>query len=437
MSEKRYYIETYGCQMNLADSEIITRILQDAGWQRVDEVEQAEVVLLNTCAIREKAEERIVGRLGNLLPEKQRRPHLKIGVVGCMAQHSGELLSASRSFVSFWVGPDNYRKLPELLREEQATRLELGFDTEENYLGLEGVREGGPNAWVPIQRGCNNYCSYCIVPYVRGRSRCVPKEEVLRQVRAYVSNGAVQVTLLGQTVNSYRSDGEDFPSLLRKVASVEGVQRIRFMSPHPRWFTPELVRAFAEIEELCPHVHLPLQSGSDEVLKRMGRSYSASDYRRIVESLKATVPGVSITTDVIVGFCGESENDFDLTMGLIEKEYFDAAFMFAYSERDGTRAAREFEDDVPWVEKVARLKRLIATQEAISKKCYQAKVGKVVEVLIEGRARRTGSMHAIGKSEDFKSTLVRVSDVAVGESLKVLVKEASSHTLKGVPLRQG
>ncbi|MSR82492.1 MAG: MiaB/RimO family radical SAM methylthiotransferase, partial [Candidatus Latescibacteria bacterium] len=312
---RRVYIETYGCQMNVADSELIASILRQAGYQIIPTPEEAEVILLNTCAVREHAEERVIGRASQLSGLRAHKPKLTLGILGCMAQHLAETLPQRAPFVDLVMGPDSYRRLPQILAEtSEETLLDVRLDREEDYLGIDPIRRQGVNAWVTIMRGCDRFCTFCIVPFVRGRERSVSAEEILRQVRLLAAEGYQEVTLLGQTVNSYSDGHTDFAGLLRAVGQVEGLKRLRFTSPHPADFTIDVIDALAEVPQICPSFHLPLQSGSDAQLERMRRGYTVSQYRALVEELRRRLPGVALTTDLIAGFCGESESDFQQTL---------------------------------------------------------------------------------------------------------------------------
>ena len=424
------YIETYGCQMNVADSELMEGILCAAGYKTVMHPREADVILVNTCAVREHAEQRVIGRLGAFMKYKYRKPSLIIGVTGCMAEHLGESLPEISRGVDLVVGPDSYRRLPELLNGCLDTpKLDIAFDTEENYLRLDPVRGDGVTAWVSIMRGCDRFCTYCIVPYVRGREKSAPPDEILRQVRQVTEEGFHEVCLLGQTVNSYIYHETDFADLLRMVADVDGIERIRFTSPHPADFTPKLVETMGEVPEVCPHLHLPVQSGSDRILKTMRRNYTADDYRKLVEDLRTAVPGMALSTDVLVGFCGEMEEDFLATRDLVESLRFDSAFMFKYSPREGTIAYKRFEDNVSEEEKIRRLTEIIDLQEQISAEKNAEMVGRIVDVLVEGPAKKP-SGNTYGRTAGFKG-VVFPGDFAKNTFQTVKIVKSTPHTLFG------
>jgi tRNA-2-methylthio-N6-dimethylallyladenosine synthase len=422
----RVYIETYGCQMNLADTELIRGHLARSGFAPTEDPGAADVILLNTCAIREHAEERIFGRLGDLARHKTRRPHVQIGLAGCMAQHFRDRLLA-RTPLDFVVGPDAYRRLPALLSGDPFVDVRL--DREETYADVVPERGAGVRAWITIMRGCDKFCTFCIVPYVRGRERSLPAAVVLEQLRQVADEGFREVVFLGQTVNAYRDGRTDFGDLLRAANEIDGIRRIRFTSPHPSDMSDSVVDAMASCANICPQLHLPVQSGSTPVLERMERGYSSDEYLRLVERLRAAVPGIALTTDVIVGFPGESEEDFEATLELMRTVRYDGAFMFKYSRREHTKAHR-WEETVSEEDKSRRLQAVIALQERISAEINAALVGDAVEVLVEGPARRRAGWLA-GKTPQFKTVVFPECGAAVGDLVEVRVAEATAHTLIG------
>ncbi len=430
---RRVFIETYGCQMNVSDTELMMGVLKKAGFRRALALEEADVVLLNTCAIRERAEERVVGRLSQLSRVKRARPDLVLGVSGCMAKHLAEQLLDRLPYVDLVVGPDSYRRLPELIGEAAGNpALDVRLDRGEDYLELDPVRQEGTNAWITIMRGCDKFCTFCIVPYVRGRERSVPAGDLLRQVRLAASEGFQEVTLLGQTVNSYHDGETDFADLLKMVASVEGIRRIRFTSPHPSDFSDKLIGTIAEESKICRFIHLPVQSGSDRVLEAMKRTYSSGRYVDLVDRLRSALPGLCLSTDVIVGFPGEDDSDFESTMALMRHVRYDSAFMFKYSPRKGTVAYREIPDTVPETEKSRRLQAVIAQQTGISGEINRRYVGRLQEVLVEGDARR-GKGQAVGKSDGFKTVVFPRDGIRTNTFVDVRITDATSHTLIGRP----
>jgi tRNA-2-methylthio-N6-dimethylallyladenosine synthase len=429
------YIETYGCQMNVADTELILGHLAQHGWARAAAPDTADVILLNTCAIREHAETRVLGRLGDLARHKARRPGVRIGVTGCMAQHLRATLRERAPHVDLLVGPDGYRHLPALLAADDAepgdphVGLRLGSD--ETYADLPVARGPGVRAWITVMRGCDRFCTFCIVPFVRGRERSLPGPVLLEQVRSLADAGTREIVFLGQTVNAYRHDDWDFARLLREAAAVPGIARIRFTSPHPADMSDGVIEAMAGCATVMPQLHLPVQSGSDRVLARMAREYTAARYEALVDRLRERVPGIALSTDVIVGFPGEDDDDFAATEALLRRVRYDAAFLFRYSSRDGTRAAR-WTDDVSDADKGRRLERLIALQETISAERNRALVGADVDVLVEGPARRPEGWSS-GKTPHMK-TVVFPGPAAPGALVSVRVGAATSHTLTGTPV---
>ncbi len=428
---RRVYVETYGCQMNVSDTELMMGVLKKAGFRRADGLEDADVVLLNTCAIRERAEERVVGRLSQLSQAKRTRPDLVLGVSGCMAKHLAEQLLSKLPYVDLVVGPDSYRRLPELIEEASGSpTLDVRLDRHEDYLELDPVRQEGANAWITIMRGCDKFCTFCIVPYVRGRERSVPADDVLRQAQMAALEGFRQVTLLGQTVNSYHDGETDFSDLLKMVAGVKGIRRIRFTSPHPSDFSEKLIETMAAERKICRFIHLPVQSGSDTVLKSMKRTYSTGHYLDLVARLRTALPGLCLSTDVIVGFPGEADSEFELTMALMRHVRYDSAYMFKYSPRKGTVAYREIPDTVSESEKAQRLEAVITQQTRISGEINRRYVGRLQEVLVEGDARR-GRGQAVGKSDGFKTVVFPRNDVKTNTFVNVRITGATSHTLIG------
>ena len=434
-TSRSVYVETYGCQMNVADSETVTSILGDAGFRLVGAPEQADIILINTCAVRENAEERVIGRASQLNGLRRDRPNLTLGILGCMAQHLATSLPTRAPWVDLVAGPDAYSRLPELLAQTaDETLLDTRLSRSENYIGIDPKRQRDTtNAWVTIIRGCDKFCTFCIVPYVRGRERSLPADEILRQVRRLADEGFREVTLLGQTVNSYNDGHTDFAQLLRDVAGVDGIERVRFTSPYPVDFTAGVIDAMATTPQVCPALHLPVQSGSEAQLAAMQRGYTAAQYRDLVTRLRAAIPEIALTTDIITGFCGETEDDFRCTIDLMQEIRFDSAFMFKYSERSGTQAARAMTDDVPEAVKKERLHRVIELQEGISRQRNAAMVGRTVEVLVQGESRRRaedGSLTYYGRTPQSKVTIFP-QPVPANRIIAVAVDRTTSHTLFG------
>ena len=432
---RRAFVETYGCQMNVGDSEIMTGTLRDRGYLTVDDPARADVIVVNTCAIRENAERRVWGRIGQLQRHREHNPDLVLAVTGCMAQRLGPELLATSSGVDLVAGPDSYRQIGERIDDIREGRLSRGqlllaLDAEENYEGLEAVRREGVTAWVTVQRGCDHRCTFCIVPYVRGDEKNRAPEAILREARAAVEAGFTEVTLLGQTVNSYRHGDVDFAGLLRRVARVDGLRRVRFTSPHPNDVTDALIEVMATEEAVCRQLHLPVQSGSNHVLKRMVRRYTAEAFLETVRRVRAGVPGIALSTDVIVGFPGETEGDFEATLEMMRTVRFDDAFMYRYSPREGTPATRfpaaDFiDEDVSG----HRLERLIEVHRTIQREINEAEVGQTETVLIERPARSQGDM--LGRTEGNKVVAFPCGSGRAGRYVDVRLTSTTGATFRG------
>jgi tRNA-2-methylthio-N6-dimethylallyladenosine synthase len=430
---KSVFLETYGCQMNVSDSEVMAGVLERAGMTLVERPEDADAVLLNTCAIREHAELRVLGRLGEFARLKSERPDLVVGVAGCMAQHLRSKLLGGRSRVlDLVVGPDGYRHLPDLLRQAAGEPVaQVRLDRDETYGDLEPKRTAGIRAWVTIQRGCDKFCTYCVVPYTRGRERSLPLAEIVGQVRRAVEQGYREVVFLGQTVNSYHDGTHDFADLLRATDVIEGLLRIRYTSPHPSDMSDRVIAAMAECPKVCPHVHLPLQSASDRILAAMNRTYSIATYGEVLARLRAAMPTLAVSTDIIVGFPDETEGDFQATADYLAEKRFDSAFLFKYSARSDTKAFR-WAETVSEEEKGRRLAHLIELQQRISAERNDAMVGREVEVLVEGRGRRSAEQ-LFGKSAEFKDVVFPDDATPLGALRRVRVIGATTQTLIGEP----
>jgi tRNA-2-methylthio-N6-dimethylallyladenosine synthase len=439
----RVYVETYGCQMNVADSDLIGSVLAEAGYATTGRADDADVIIVNTCAIREKAEDRVIARASELGAVKRRRPGAVLAIVGCMAEHLKERLTARAPAVDVIAGPDSYRRLPDLLARSRSRSaspapaaaptpepvIDVRLDKAETYEGLSGAIGGdGVSGFVTIQRGCDKFCTFCVVPFTRGRERGTPPREVLRQVRELAAAGYREVVLLGQTVNSYRWDDVTFAELLRAVARVDGIERVRFTSPYPVDFTDDVIAAIADEPKLCKYVHLPVQSGSDAVLERMRRGYTVADYRAIATALRRAIPDIALSTDLLTGFCGETEADHDATLALMRELRFDSAFMFAYSERDLTFAAKKLPDDIAPAVKQRRLSEIVKLQEQISAEVYAAHVGRRQRVLVHGPSKRDPAQ-LMGRTDGFKTVILPAGVGAIGELVDVTIARANMATL--------
>jgi tRNA-2-methylthio-N6-dimethylallyladenosine synthase len=429
---KTFHLTTFGCQMNLADSSTLVASMQTRGFKRVDSESEADLLILNTCSVREKAEQRVIGRLGELQHLKKLKPDLKIAVVGCMAQRWGSDLIEQVPHVDIVLGTDRVFELPDVIDGREGTSPVMTAFGHENIDQIEPVRENDYSGFVTISRGCDNYCSYCIVPYVRGREKSHSVGHILDGVKRMVDNGLIEIMLLGQNVNSYRHENTDFPDLLRRVATETAIRRIRFMTSHPKDLSEKLVAVMAEEPKLMPHIHLPLQSASDRVLERMGRGYNFDRYRMIVDSIRAALDYVSLTTDLIVGFPGESEEDYERTLEAVREIRFDAAFMFRYSVRPGTAAAK-YVDDVLESEKIERLNRLIDLQQQVSLNRNQREVGQVRQALVEGYSRRSRDV-VRARTEGNKTVLFPGGKPHVGRIIPMKISSADAFTLQGQPV---
>lgn len=432
---RRAFVETYGCQMNLGDAELMTGVLAERGYVTVDRPEAADVIIVNTCAIREHAEQRVRGRIGQLQQHRVSNPDLVLAVTGCMAQRLGGELLESTAGVDLVAGPDAYRDIGRLVDEIRSGdlprgQLLLALDADENYEGLSAVRHEGVTAWVTVQRGCDHRCTFCIVPYVRGPEKNREPELVLAEVEGAVAAGFTEVTLLGQTVNSYRHGDWDFAGLLRAVARVDGIRRVRFTSPHPNDVTDDLIEVMADEPAVCRQLHLPVQSGSNRVLKRMVRRYTAGSFLDTVEHVREGVPGIALSTDVIVGFPGETEQDFEATLELMRRVRFDDAFMYRYSPRDGTPATRLPADDFVDEEVSGRrLEQLIALHRSIQREIAESELGRTEEVLIEREARSEGDL--LGRTEGNKVVAFAGETRRIGDYAAVRLVSTSGATFRG------
>ena len=437
-SKPKVYIETYGCQMNVNDSEVILSILQDAGYCLTEDIEQANIILANTCSIRDNAEQRIWGRIDQFKLQKRKRSDVIIGIVGCMAERlKDKLLDGSE--VDLVVGPDAYRALPEMLEalRPDSPQINVLLSREETYADISPVRmdRNGISAFISIMRGCNNVCSYCIVPYTRGAERSRDPHSIVREARQLWENGYKEVTLLGQTVDSYfwkSPEGEEnnvnFAQLLEMVALISPQMRVRFSTSHPKDISDEVIYTMARHENICKHIHLPVQSGSSIMLEKMRRKYNREWYLERVDKIRSVIPDCGITTDVIAGFCGETVEDHQDTLTLMEKVVFDSAFMFAYSNRPGTLASRKYEDDIPYEEKTRRLNEIIALQGRMSLKSNEKEVGRRLKVLVEGPSKKNPD-ELCGRASSNKMCVFPSRGEKPGDYCEVEVVSVTSATL--------
>ena len=424
--------------MNEYDSEIIRAILDSADFEATDDPAEAEVVLINTCSVREHAALRVINRIHEIRRLRQGLP-LRLGVLGCMAMGLKKELEQSRRLpIDFVVGPDNYRRLPELIDAPPAAKKKSRFEVElsdyETYSDIYPRRQGGVNAWLAVMRGCDNFCSYCIVPYSRGRERSRSPQSVVAEVGRLVEEGCSQVTLLGQNVNSYRWQEDDFADLLLAVSRVEGIKRVRFTSPHPKDFPMHLIEAMAAEEKICRHIHLPLQAGNDRILQVMKRTYTSQEYIDLVGRIREKIPGIALSTDIIVGFPGETAAEFDDTAAVMRQVEFDSAYIFQYSERPGTLAAKRYRDDVPEEEKSRRSVELNALQNEISLAKNRARIGTIEKVLVEQTGTKKSAAESQGHSDGNRLVILQEGSFTPGELVDVRIHDATAHVLKGVRL---
>ena len=437
--DKKLYIETYGCQMNVADSEVIASVMKMAGYDTAPSAEEADAIFLNTCSVRDNAEQKILNRLEALRALRKKRPHLIVGVVGCMAERVKDEL-IERHGVNLVAGPDAYLSLPDLMAAAEAGEkaINVELSTTETYRDVVPRHIGAAriSGFVSIMRGCNNFCTYCIVPYTRGRERSRDVESILREARDLQAHGFREVTLLGQNVNSYRFTCEDgtvitFPDLLRTVARAVPDLRVRFTTSHPKDMSDETLHVIAEEPNVCRHIHLPVQSGSSRILKLMNRKYDREWYLERVAAIRRIIPDCGLSTDIFCGFPGETEEDHQLSLSLMEECRYDSAFMFKYSERPGTYASRHLPDDVPEEVKIRRLNEIIALQNRLSAEANARCVGRTYEVLVEGVSKRSREQ-LFGRTEQNRVVVFDRGTHRIGDRVQVRVTESSSATLKGV-----
>jgi tRNA-2-methylthio-N6-dimethylallyladenosine synthase len=436
--KKKLYIETYGCQMNIADSEVVVSILNDSGYRLTDKINEAGLILINTCSIRENAEQRVWGRLDAIGHLKKKQPGIIVGVIGCMAERLKERLLETDRSVDLVVGPDAYRELPVLVAEAESGHkgVNVILSREETYADIAPVRMdlNGVTSFISIMRGCNNMCSYCVVPYVRGAERSRDPESIMREAFDLYKNGYREITLIGQNVDSYNRKNESreisFPELLKMVASINPELRIRFSTSHPKDMSDELLRTIVMYDNICRHIHLPAQSGSSRILKMMNREYTREWYMDRISSIRSIIPDCSISTDMIAGFCSETDEDHQQSLSLMEWAEFDFAYMFKYSERPGTKAARKYKDDVPEEIKSARLSEIIALQNKLSYRSKKSDIGKTHKVLIEGTSKRSSDNY-YGRNSQNKVVVFPKNKAKKGEYVNILVEKSTSATLIG------
>lgn len=431
---RKLFIETYGCQMNVGDTEIVVSIMQGEGYVYTDRIDDADVILVNTCSIRDNAEQRIWGRLNDLKRYRRAKPGLVVGIIGCMAERLKEKLVEGPNAVDVVAGPDAYRNLPQLVRaaETGGKGVNVLLSQEETYAEIAPVRldRNGVSAFIAIMRGCNNYCSYCVVPYTRGVERSRDPETIVAEAESLFANGYREVTLLGQNVNSYKAGEVDFPELMRRVASVSPLLRVRFATSHPKDMSDRLLEVMASLPNICRSIHLPAQSGASSMLERMNRKYTREWYLGRIAAIRRLLPDCAVTTDLIAGFSGETPEEHEATLSLMREVGYDFAYMFKYSERPGTFAQRHLPDDVPDDVKSARLAEIIALQNELSLAGNRRDVGREFEVLVEGESKRNQSQLS-GRTSQNKVVVFDRGAHRIGDYVRVRVTGCTSATLLG------
>ncbi len=432
MPNPHYFIETFGCQMNVADSELVAGMLQKCGYSETRDMTRADVIFMNTCAIREKAEETVHHRLDSIQHLKKHKPEMIFGVLGCMAQNLKNDLLESKPYVDVILGPDSYRRIPEIInkrKEQNGHEVDTRLSKFEVYDDLLPSRHEGVNAHISISRGCDKFCTFCIVPFTRGRERSRSNASIIREVEDAVDKGFTEITLLGQNVNSYRTEEGKFPQLLEQVAKVSGVERIRYMSPHPQDMDDHLLQIMSEYENICNYVHLPLQAGSDRILQRMNRTYTKTEFLNLVDKIRVYIPGCSISTDIIVGFPGETNTEYEETLDVMNKVIFDRAFMFKYSSRPGTKAA-EYTDQIDEDIKQERLARLIDLQQTHTLEANQRHIGKVLKVMVEKESKKS-HLQWSGRTEGNMGVIFDKNDEQIKDIVDILIHDAQGVSMFG------
>lgn len=442
--EKKIYIETYGCQMNFSDSEIVASIMTENQYSATRDTAEADIIFINTCSIRDNAEQKVLNRLKQLQVLRKQKPNLVIGVLGCMAERlKTDLLeeASTGSKVDMVVGPDAYRDLPQLLLDVESGHKAVNviLSAEETYADITPVRyaSNGVSAFISIMRGCENFCTYCVVPYTRGKERSRSTKSILSEAQDLFEKGFREITLLGQNVNSYQFENAKsrktitFPELLEAVAAIDPALRVRFATSHPKDMSDDLLQVIARNDNICKAIHLPVQSGSSAVLKKMNRKYSRDIYMDRIAAIRSTIPDAAISTDIIAGFCSETDDDHRQTMSLMEEVGFDFAFMFKYSERPDTIAEKKFDDDVPEEVKSRRLQEIIELQNKLSLQSNRADIGKIFEVLVEGKSRKSEKMVS-GRNSQNKMVVFPDKGYKPGDYVNVKINDCTSATLKGV-----
>ena len=430
----KYYIETYGCQMNVYDSELVASLLKKTGYSETKQIESADVIFLNTCAIREKAEETVHNRLDSLHFLKKRNPNLLLGVLGCMAKNLKDGILESRPFVDVVLGPDSYRKLPEILNDRKSSNhfVDTRLSKFEVYDDMFPSRAEGINAWISIMRGCDKFCTFCIVPFTRGRERSRSIISVVEEARNSIKRGFVEITLLGQNVNSYRTPEGGFSELLSEISKIEGLKRLRYTSPHPRDMTDDVLKVMQKNDNICNYIHLPLQSGSDRILRRMNRTYNRIEFLELCDKIKKYMPDCSLSTDIIVGFPGETEQEFEDTLDVVRKVEFSSSFMFKYSSRPGTKAA-QYSDQIAEDVKQRRLEELIKLQKSITQNVNSRLIGKELQVIVEKESKKSKQQWA-GRTNGNTWVIFDKMNFNLKDTVTLRISDAQGITLFGNPV---
>jgi len=434
MNENKYYIETYGCQMNVYDSELVAGLLKKTGYSETKQIESADVIFLNTCAIREKAEETVHNRLDSLHFLKKRNPNLLLGVLGCMAKNLKDGILESRPFVDVVLGPDSYRKLPEILNDRKSSDhfVDTKLSKFEVYDEMFPSRAEGINAWISIMRGCDKFCTFCIVPFTRGRERSRSIESVVKEAKKSVEQGFVEITLLGQNVNSYRTPEGSFADLLSEVSKIKGLKRVRYTSPHPQDMTDDVLQVMSENSNICNYIHLPLQSGSDRILKRMNRTYDRSEFLALCDKIRVYMPDCALSTDIIVGFPGETDDEFEDTLDIVRQVEFNSSFMFKYSSRPGTKAS-QYSDQIPENIKQERLEKLIKLQKEITYNVNSRLIGKDLQVIVEKESKKSQYQWA-GRTNGNTWVIFDKMNFKLKDTVTLRINDAKGITLFGDPI---
>ncbi len=430
----KVFLETYGCSMNEYDSELVRSILKKENYEFVKSEFDADIVMLNTCAIRENAHRKVYGRVHNIRHARGKDSPVMIGILGCMATNLRQDLLEDRSLkIDFIAGPDSYKRLPDLIREATGEG-EKGYDVTlsefETYSDIAPSRKEGVNAWIAVMRGCNNFCTFCVVPYTRGRERSRSPENIVEEVKRLADEGFKQVTLLGQNVNSYLYEKYDFAYLMEEVSKVKGIERIRFSSPHPKDYPDRFLDVMANNPKICKQIHIPLQAGNNRILDMMNRTYTRQEFLALVDKMRKRIPGVALSTDVIVGFPTETDEEFEDTVDVMQKVEFDQAFMFKYSERKGTIASKKFPDDVSEEVKSVRVTKLVTMQKDIVYKKNKEQVGKVCDILIEPATGDKSPQNSVARTDGGYLVIIPDQIYKIGEIIKVKITDATPHVLK-------